>query len=106
MSDSTTTVTAPTGNFVTRTLSNAIVLDVVFAFVAATVNAVFFSDPSTLFGTGTLGTILGIALSWIGSFFVSFLQGAIFITLLGGFALAGSFLLSLPGRIRGKSQAK
>lgn len=104
MSDSTTP--AQTGNFVTRTLSTAIVLDVLFALVAATVNAVFFTEASTLFGEGTVGTVIGVGLSWVLNFFVSLLQGGIFIGVLGGFVLAGSFLLSLPGRFRGKSQAK
>lgn len=100
MSDTTKTQTG--SSYLSRVLSTALGLNIIFALVAATLGAVSYSDPVTLFGTGVVGTVIGVALSWVLGFVVSFLQGGIFMVLLGGFVLAGNAVLSGLSKLRNR----
>ena len=94
----------------TSALSNVLRLafgvDLLWAIVVATFNAILLSEAGNAFGGSTVGTIFGVALGWLISFVIAFIQGAIFMVVLGGFVAVFSILLSLPGKLRNKGQTQ
>lgn len=77
-------------------LNWAIGLDAAFAFIVATLNAIFQTEA----GSSIVGTIFSVALNWVLSFGEAFLQGGIFFLVLGGFVAVSYFLLGLFSRAK------
>jgi len=80
---------AKTNNPLKSILKVAVVLDLLWAILFATVSATMINAVGGVAGAGSTSVGIATVGAWLLTFFIAMFQGAVFFIVLGGFIFAG-----------------